>query len=108
MEKVENFLRNMLQIQRLGGRVKRPNDHTLVLMDVSCWGDFQAAQLKDRFPCCDVRCEANSTSLSGFMIIVERKWQDQTTFWFTVYFTVLICFVASLRLLALTIIKVPK
>ena len=50
MEKVEHFLCGLLQMQRNGGRVKRPNDHTLVLMDVSCWGHAQATQLRERFP----------------------------------------------------------
>lgn len=108
MEQVEHFLTNMLQMQRLGGRVKRPNDHTLVLLDVGSWGDFQAIQLKDNFPYCDVRCDANSASLSGFVIVVERKWHDQTTVWFTVYWTVLLCFGASLRYLALTLVNVPE
>lgn len=106
MEKVEFFLSNMLQLQRLGGRVKRPNDHTLVLMDVSVWGHLQAAQLKEHFPCCEVRCEANPTSLSGFMVIVERKWQDLTTFWFTIYWTVLLCLGAALRYLTVTVVHV--
>ena len=107
MEKVEHFLCGLLQMQRNGGRVKRPNDHTLVLMDVSCWGHAQATQLRERFPCCDVRCEANSSSLSGFIVIVERKWQEQTTYWFTIYLSLLLGVGGALRFLAVTLVNAP-
>ena len=108
MDRVEQFLCAMLQVERHGGRVKRPNEQTLVFMDISSWGYAQTELLRRHFPCCDVRCEANTASLSGFVIIIERKWQDQTTIWFTIYLSVLLAVGSSLRYLSVTLASVPN
>ena len=85
MDAVERIMRVILP----GGRVKRPDANTLVISDVSYWGDRQVDQIRRHCPSCNVRCVANERSLSGFVVIVERQMQGELTFWTTVYATVL-------------------
>ena len=45
---------------------------TLLLYDVSLWGDEHARAVRARFPECDVSCMANGNSMSGFVVMIAR------------------------------------
>lgn len=70
-ERIRPFVDRLLRAGRYGGRCAIRDEHTLLLYDVASWGDAQTRALQARFPECEVTCEANTGSLSGFVVIIR-------------------------------------
>jgi hypothetical protein len=101
MDKVERLVKHMVNQERFGARILRPDPNKLMVFDVFTWGDTQAEMLKTHFPTCSVSCVANLNSASGFIVVVEEKWKGQLAVWFTVYFSVLVLLAACVHQLSL-------
>jgi len=70
-ERIRTFVDRMLRAGRYGGRCIMRDEHTILLYDVASWGDAQTRALQARFPECEVTCEANTGSLSGFVVVIR-------------------------------------
>jgi hypothetical protein len=72
MEDVRRFVTQLIRAERHGGRIIARDAQTLLLYDVSLWGDEHARAVRGRFPECDVSCMANGNSMSGFVVMIAR------------------------------------
>jgi hypothetical protein len=88
MHAVEEYVSALCHMRYNGGRVKSLDANTLILYDLSCWGQGQVNMFHQRFPGYDVECVASDTSLSGFVVIIRRPWYDRVVQWTTAYVTV--------------------
>ena len=83
MQQVHRYLHTLVQADRYGGRIIVRDADTLLLYDVSAWGDAQAEAVRRRFPSCGILCLASSTSLSGFVVVIHQKRDPTITLWTT-------------------------
>ena len=83
MRQVNDYVHTLVQTNRFGGRLVERDADTLLLYDVSTWGDVQAEAVRRRFPACDIACLASTTSLSGFIVVIHQKCHPTTTLWTT-------------------------
>ena len=81
MEEVCRFVTRLVQAERRGGRVIVRDAHTVLLYDVSEWGEEHARAVRARFPECDVACMANASSMSGFVVIITRHCHPRAQLW---------------------------
>ena len=90
MEEVCRFVTQLVRADRNGGRAIARDAHTVLLYDVSQWGDDHARAVRARFPECDVSCMANCNSMSGFVVIITRHCQPRAQVWASVFVVVLL------------------
>lgn len=75
MEPVQKYLNQLLQTQRFGGKTILRDEKTLIVLDTPKWGERESRALRARFPECDVAVQAHDGSMSGFIVIVTRKYE---------------------------------
>lgn len=100
MTSVHKFLVNTLKLEQGGARIQQQDVDTLIILDCNCWGDVQTQRFKKQFPLYTVRCEANVSSLSGFVVILENKWSNEIVKWYTMFFMTLTIIIVSMHLLS--------
>lgn len=100
MKNLHSFLSNNLKIEQAGARIQQLDVDTFVILDCNCWGDVQTQKFKKQFPFYTVRCEATVNSLSGFAIILEKKWSNEIVKWYTFFFMTLIVIICSMHFLS--------
>lgn len=81
MRDVMRFIEKEMQTSRLGGRMTHRDPQTLVLYDMSVWGDEQSHTMRARFPECSVSLMASSSSMSGFIVIIRRHGRHAESAW---------------------------
>lgn len=87
---IHRYVERLLRMSRHGGRCVARDEDTVLLYDVASWGDAQTRVLQARFPDCEVSCEANSGSMSGFVVIVRRHSQSMGALWASLFVLVLL------------------
>ncbi len=90
MEEVCCFVGRLVRSDRYGGRAIVRDGQTVLLYDVSRWGDDHARAVRARFPECDVCCSANSYSMSGFVVTITRHTQPWAQAWASAFVVALL------------------
>lgn len=74
MERLESFLRELCSVERVGGRTRIVDEHTLELADVQTWpyGATEYVQ-ENGFPDVAVHVRHSRHSLTGFVVVFTRQ-----------------------------------
>jgi len=78
MDQVTNFLQDLCQMDRFGGRCVRVGHDVWEICDVANWTEDHVSQLHRRFPSMTHRVTACRKSLSGYCIVLERQQSSHT------------------------------
>ena len=78
MDQVDNFLQDLCQMDRFGGRCVRVDYGIWEIYDVANWTEDHVAQLHRRFPSIAHSVRACQKSLSGYCIVLERQQSSHT------------------------------
>ncbi len=81
MEEVQGFATRLVRADRYGGRAIVRDGQTVLLYDVTRWGDDHARAVRARFPECEVNCTASAHSMSGFVVTITRHRQPWAQAW---------------------------
>ena len=73
MDQVSNFVQDICQMERFGGRCVRVDFGMWEIYDVANWTEDHAKQLHRRFPSIAHHVVACRKSLSGYCIVLERQ-----------------------------------
>jgi hypothetical protein len=74
MESLEVFLRRVCAVERIGGRTRIVDDHTLELLDLQSWphGATEYVQDSGGFPDVVAHVRHSRHSLTGFVVVFTR------------------------------------
>jgi hypothetical protein len=81
MRDIMQFVQKAMSTNRLGGRVSQRDASTIVLYDMSTWGDAQSDTLRSSFPECEISLMVSSSSMSGFIVIIKRHSRHVESLW---------------------------
>lgn len=70
---LKEYIRQLCNLDRQGGRLVKIDDDTVMLMDISQWTDDMAMCMKHRFPLISICVQQSRPSLSGFCIIFSNS-----------------------------------
>ena len=99
MKQIYSFLQKTLKIEQGGARIQQVDSDTLVIWDCAVWGDTQTNKLKAKFPSCSVRCESSMNSLSGFIVILDKKWSNEIVRWYTLFLLTLTAIIVCMHVI---------
>lgn len=85
MDSIRVFLKQLVSMDHMGGRIVLRDDHTLVLYDISIWDETLSNAVRLRHPECEITCLASTASLSGFIVIVKRHVPAVVSLWSSVF-----------------------
>ncbi len=79
MERLEAFLRDLCAVERVGGRTRIMDGHTLELSDVQAWPHGATEYVREHgFPDVVTHIRHSRHSLTGFVVIFTRQPQQRT------------------------------
>ena len=99
MKQIHGFLQKNLKIEQGGARIQQIDSDTIVIWDCAAWGDAQTNKLKSKFPSCSVRCESSMNSLSGFIVILDKKWSSEVVRWYTLFLLTLTAIIVCMHVI---------
>lgn len=72
MEAINSFVKRLCHMDDRGGRCMIQDMETLVVYDIDHWDERHTGAVQRRFPGCVVSVHTCSSSLSGFIIIIQH------------------------------------
>jgi hypothetical protein len=80
VQSVESFVSNVFQVARLGGKVWRRDDDTLLISDLGSMTCSQINVIQKRFPHIKLHITGSEASASGFIVICHLVAGSHTAF----------------------------
>lgn len=85
MEPIRAYIKQLVCMDRMGGRIVARDDHTLVLYDIPFWDESLSNAVRLGHPECEIQCLASTASLSGFIVVVKRHIPAVVSLWSGVF-----------------------
>eukprot|EP00961_Rhodomonas_salina_P300152 3939517-Rhodomonas_salina.2 len=73
MDAILDFVSDMCDITRRGGRCTSNNVDAVEVSDIDRWTDEMTRKLLHHFPACSVDCVSATQSLNGFKIVIRNR-----------------------------------
>ena len=102
MQSVESFVREVFQITRLGGKVWRRDDDTLLISDLGSMSCAQINMIQKRFPHVKLQIAGSEGSASGFIVICHLAAGSHAAFSSHVQIGIYLCLYCACCLFLLT------